>query len=75
MNVAETIKALRKAKGWSQERLANKSGIHRLTISYIERGESKASVETIEALLGAMGCELIVRAKHENFHEGHKRRV
>jgi len=42
------IKSLREAKGWSQEDLAEHSGLHRTYISGIERGTRNPTLEVID---------------------------
>ncbi|MDE7310203.1 MAG: helix-turn-helix domain-containing protein [Eubacterium sp.] len=44
------IRQLRKAKGWSQERLAKKCGISLNFMGHIERGTRKISMDTFVAL-------------------------
>lgn len=48
MGFAEEIKALRLAKGWSQQELADKAGVSRGAVAKAEGGGSNA--ETMEAL-------------------------
>ena len=44
------IKELRIAKGFTQEQLANECGVQRTTITMIELGENKPSVELAKRL-------------------------
>lgn len=44
------IRQLRKAKGWSQERLAKKCGISLNFMGHIERGTRKVSMDTFVTL-------------------------
>ena len=44
------IKELRTAKGLTQEQLANECGVQRTTITMIELGENKPSVELAKKL-------------------------
>jgi transcriptional regulator with XRE-family HTH domain len=52
------LKTLRKAKGLSQEELAERSGLNRPYISAIEKGKRNFSLEVMEKLAGAMGVEI-----------------
>ncbi len=54
----ETIRAIRKSKGWSQEELAEASGLHRTYIGSIERGEQNVSLKNIKRLADALGVPL-----------------
>lgn len=44
------MKALRRARGWSQEELADRAGFHRTYISGIERGVRNPTVTVIDRL-------------------------
>ena len=55
--VANNVRRLRKAKGWSQEDLAEKSGLHRTYIGAIERAEQNITVETLARVAAALGCK------------------
>lgn len=46
----ETVKRLRAQKGWSQEDLAAKCGLHRTYIGSIERGGRNVSLLNIEKI-------------------------
>ncbi|WP_019639979.1 helix-turn-helix domain-containing protein [Paenibacillus fonticola] len=52
--VGERIRTLRKEKGYTQESLSEKSGIHVTYISDIERGERNISMETLEKVISAL---------------------
>ena len=61
-NLATNLKNLREAKGYSQEDLAHKSGLHRTYISGIERKRRNPTISIIQALALALEvdpCELI----------------
>lgn len=55
--IAENVRRLRKARGVSQEALAETCGYHRTYVGMIERGERNISIATLEALAGALGVE------------------
>lgn len=50
----EKIRSLRVAKGFSQEKLAELSGLHRTYISTVELGKRNVSLANIEALAKAL---------------------
>ncbi|EOZ2853512.1 helix-turn-helix transcriptional regulator [Listeria monocytogenes] len=51
------LKELRKAKGLTQKELANKLGVHRTTITLIEKGINKPSVKVAKKLGEVLGVE------------------
>lgn len=55
--IADNVRRLRKAKGLSQEELAEVCGYHRTYVGGIERGERNITIATLEALAGALGVE------------------
>ena len=54
----DTVKKIRKAKGWSQEELANKAGLHRTYIGSIERSERNVSLINIERIAAALNVKI-----------------
>jgi transcriptional regulator with XRE-family HTH domain len=52
--IAKNIARIRKAKGITQEDLAYQAGLNRAYIGYIERGERKPTIETIEKIALAL---------------------
>jgi transcriptional regulator with XRE-family HTH domain len=46
--VGANVKAARKAKGWSQEELADRARMHRTYISGIERGIRNPTITVLE---------------------------
>lgn len=63
MKVAETIRNCRKFRGWTQRRLAEKSGVNVTQISLYELGKTNPRVDVLEELLDAMGFELTITTK------------
>jgi transcriptional regulator with XRE-family HTH domain len=56
--LAERIKFLRSAKGWSQERLAERAAIQRSYLGDLERGYRNPSVRTLVKVANALGVSL-----------------
>ena len=57
--IGENIKILRKAKKLTQEQLATKCGISRVTLGKVERGElGNTSVKTLDIILFSLGLEI-----------------
>lgn len=48
------MKALREAKGWSQEELADQAGLHRTYISAVERAVRNPTLTVIERIARAL---------------------
>jgi len=62
---AQNVRARRKARGLSQEELADVCGLHRTYIGSIERAERNVSLDNIEKIAGALdsaGWELLREA-------------
>lgn len=55
--IADNVRRLRKAKGLSQEELADVSGYHRTYVGGIERGEENITIAVLEALGGALDVD------------------
>lgn len=50
-DVGNRIRELRKAKGWTQEQLAEAAGLHYSYIGGVERGDRNISLETLEKIM------------------------
>ena len=57
-NIGRTLKTLRLAKGKTQRQLAEKAGLHRITLLQIELGRSKPDFDTLERLAKALGTPM-----------------
>lgn len=55
--IADNVQRLRKAKGLTQEELADVSGYHRTYVGGIERGEENITIAVLEALGGALDVD------------------
>lgn len=53
-SLAENVRALRSAKGLSQEQLADICGLHRTYIGSVERAERNVTLSTLEVLAAAL---------------------
>lgn len=63
------LRTLRKDRGLSQEKLAERAEVHRNFIGFIERGERNVGVRTLVALgfgLGVHPSELLAECPFEN---------
>ena len=52
----ERVRKLRKARGWSQEEMAERFGIDRAYVSHVERGTKNICLPTLDIL--AKGFEI-----------------
>ena len=75
-NVAELlgrrIRALRKSKNLTQERLGERSGINYKHLGAIERGEENPSLSVLQKIAGGLGVEILelFRFQHEETDPG-----
>ena len=54
----DSVRQIRKERGWSQERTAAEAGIDRVTLIHIETGKSSPTVETLQKLASALAVEV-----------------
>lgn len=52
--IGERIRSFRKAKGFSQEELAERASVHYTYIGQVERGEKNFSIDTLEKVIAAL---------------------
>ena len=52
------IKQLRREKGYTQEQLADRAGLHRTYIGSIERGEQNISLDNIDKIARALSTNI-----------------
>ncbi|MBC2667196.1 helix-turn-helix transcriptional regulator [Novosphingobium flavum] len=55
IRLGRNVRALREAKGWSQEDYADRAGIHRTYVSDIERGRRNPTITVVEKLAEPLG--------------------
>lgn len=51
------LRELRQERGWSQEELAGRAGLHRTFLGGLERGRNSVSVDRLPELAHAFGVE------------------
>lgn len=52
--LAERVRALRRDRGWSQEELAHRAGLHRTFISQVERAAKNTTIHSTEKIARAL---------------------
>ena len=72
--IGNRIKEIRTAKGWTQAKLAEKSGVEPSYISHIERGVTKLSLPTLVSIANALDATLddivytnLIKSAHVSF--------
>lgn len=53
--LSRNLRRLRAEKGWSQEELADRAGLHRTYVSGVERGVRNPTITIVAALAKALG--------------------
>lgn len=53
--VGERIRAIRNKQGLSQDKLAEKAGLHNTYIGQVERAEKNITIESLEKIVNALG--------------------
>lgn len=56
--LGRNVQRLRREKGWSQEELAERTGLHRTYVSGIERGIRNPTTTVLEQLARGLGCSI-----------------
>lgn len=56
--LAQNLRRLRLAKGWSQEVFADEAGIHRTYVSDIERGARNPTITVVAKLAAPLGVTM-----------------
>lgn len=60
LSIGALIKSIRLQLGMSQKALAKRAGVPQSTISRIEQGERDANLSTLNKILGAISCDLVI---------------
>lgn len=56
--VAFNIRRLRTQRGWQQELLSYEAGLHRTMVGHLEHCRRNVTVDTLEAIAGALEVDL-----------------
>lgn len=58
--IQESLRATRKAKGWSQEETARRCGMSLNTYTRIETGKSSTTLKTLQHICETLGVRLAI---------------
>ncbi len=58
IRLGANLRQAREAKGWSQEELAFRCGVHRTYVGSVERGEYNVTILTLRKFSKALGITL-----------------
>ena len=64
--LSQNLRMLRLEQGLSQEQLAGIAGLHRTYVGSVERGERNISIDNIEKLANALGCNVTRLLEKDN---------
>jgi transcriptional regulator with XRE-family HTH domain len=60
LSIGSLIKSIRVQLGMSQKALAQRAGVPQSTVSRIEKGQSDTTLSTLNKLLQALSCDLVM---------------
>lgn len=63
--IGQRIAELRKAKGLTQEKLADRAGLQRTHVSRIEAGKYSVTLDVLQAIAEVMDCQVDFIKKHD----------
>ncbi len=58
VRLGANLRRAREKRGWSQEELAHRCGVHRTYVGSVERGEYNVTVLTLRRMTRALGMTL-----------------
>lgn len=67
--IGDIVREARKAKGWRQKDLAERSGLSQQLVSFVERGYNNFSFETLNKITTVLDLKIIITgdgSQHEN---------
>ena len=56
--LTRNMQALRRERGWSQEELAERTGLHRTYVSGVERGVRNPTLSVLDRIATALGVSI-----------------
>jgi transcriptional regulator with XRE-family HTH domain len=59
-SIGDQIRFWRTARGITQQKLAERAGMHTVQISNLERGAANPQLDTLEKVAGALGARVVV---------------
>lgn len=59
LTLGRNLRRAREARGWTQDELAFRCGVHRTYVGGVERGEYNATILTIRRFTKALGIRLV----------------
>lgn len=62
-SLGDYLRSVREERGWSQEELAFKAGVHRTYIGGIERAEYNVTILTLRTITDALGITILDAVK------------
>jgi|SRR3990170_1382814 len=60
LSIGALIKSIRIQLGMSQKALAGRAGVPQSTVSRVEHGQRDVSLSTLQKILGAISCDLVI---------------
>lgn len=58
LKFGENVRKIRKSLGWSQQKLAGKSGLASNFVGFVERGERSITIKNVVKIRRALGCPI-----------------
>ncbi|MCZ6654474.1 MAG: helix-turn-helix transcriptional regulator [Planctomycetota bacterium] len=58
LKLGKNLRKARKSRGWSQEEMAARCGVHRTYVGSVERGEYNVTVLTLKKMTKTLGISI-----------------
>jgi HTH-type transcriptional regulator/antitoxin HipB len=63
VSLGRALRDARRKRGLTQQQLANLAGVAQPTVSVVERGQNRTSLDTILRLLAALDLEIVLQSR------------